>query len=72
MRGYGQVIIIDHGGSLTTVYAHLSQINCTEDAKVARGAPIGRVGSTGVATGNHLHFEVRVNGDAVNPMRYLR
>ena len=72
MRGYGQVIIIDHGGSLTTVYAHLSQINCTEDAKVAKGALIGRVGSTGVATGNHLHFEVRVNGDAVNPMRYLR
>jgi len=72
MRGYGQVIIIDHGGDLTTVYAHLSSIECTEDAKVNRGQEIGRVGSTGVATGNHLHFEVRVNGNAVDPMRYLR
>ncbi|MDO5563289.1 MAG: peptidoglycan DD-metalloendopeptidase family protein [Synergistaceae bacterium] len=72
MRGYGQVIIVDHGANLTTVYAHLSQIECKEGAKVSRGATIGRVGSTGVATGNHLHFEVRVNGDAVDPMRYLR
>ena len=72
MRGYGQVIIIDHGGNLTTVYAHLSKIECTEDQKVSRGTTIGRVGSTGIATGNHLHFEVRVNGDAVNPMRYLK
>ncbi len=72
MRGYGQVIIIDHGGDLTTVYAHLSRIECAEDQKVSRGSVIGRVGSTGVATGNHLHFEVRVNGNAVNPMRYLR
>lgn len=72
MRGYGQVIIVDHGGNLTTVYAHLSKIECTEDAKVTRGSVIGRVGSTGIATGNHLHFEVRVNGDAVDPLRYLR
>lgn len=72
MRGYGQVIIIDHGGNLTTVYAHLSQIECKEDAAVARGTVIGRVGSTGITTGNHLHFEVRVNGAAVDPMRYLQ
>ncbi|MCE5201905.1 MAG: peptidoglycan DD-metalloendopeptidase family protein [Synergistaceae bacterium] len=72
MRGYGQVVIIDHGGNLTTVYAHLSGIDCVEDAKVQRGTVIGRVGSTGIATGNHLHFEVRANGDAVNPMRYLQ
>lgn len=72
MRGYGQVVIIDHGANLTTVYAHLSKIETAEDAKVARGAVIGRVGSTGVTTGNHLHFEVRVNGDAVNPMKYLK
>ncbi|MCD8391617.1 murein hydrolase activator EnvC family protein [Cloacibacillus porcorum] len=71
MRGYGQVVIVDHGGNLTTVYAHLSKIETTEDAKVTRQTVIGRVGSTGVATGNHLHFEVRVNGNAVNPLKYL-
>ncbi|NLD05486.1 MAG: peptidoglycan DD-metalloendopeptidase family protein [Synergistaceae bacterium] len=72
LSGYGHVVILDHGGNLTTVYAHLSRIECTEGAKVNRGGLIGRVGSTGVATGNHLHFETRVNGDAVNPMRYLQ
>ncbi len=72
LSGYGRVVILDHGGNLTTVYAHLSKIECTEGQKVTRGGLIGRVGSTGVATGNHLHFETRVNGDAVNPMRYLQ
>lgn len=72
LSGYGHVVILDHGGNLTTVYAHLSNIECTEGVKVNRGGIIGRVGSTGVATGNHLHFETRVNGDAVNPMRYLQ
>jgi murein DD-endopeptidase MepM/ murein hydrolase activator NlpD len=71
LRGYGQVIILDHGGSLTTVYAHLSRIEVQEGAKVGAGEVIGRVGATGVATGSHLHFEVRVNGNAVNPMGYL-
>lgn len=72
LRGYGQVVIIDHGANLTTVYAHMSKIETTEGAKVKRGQLIGRVGSTGVSTGNHLHFETRVNGEAVNPMRYLK
>ncbi len=72
LRGYGQVIILDHGGNLTTVYAHLSGINTSEGTKVAAGDIIGRVGSTGVATGNHLHFEVRVNGNTTDPMRYLQ
>lgn len=72
LSGYGHVVILDHGGNLTTVYAHLSTIECREGAKVNRGGLIGRVGSTGVATGNHLHFETRVNGNAVNPMRYLK
>lgn len=72
LRGYGQVVIIDHGGDLTTVYAHLSGIDTTENAKVKTGQKIGRVGSTGVATGNHLHFEVRVGGNAKDPMNYLK
>lgn len=72
LRGYGQVIIIDHGGNLTTVYAHLSSINTNEGAKVAAGDLIGKVGSTGVTTGNHLHFEVRVNGNTADPMKYLQ
>ena len=58
--------------NLTTVYAHMSKIRRSENAKVTRQTVIGRVGATGVATGNHLHFEVRVNGDAVNPMKYLK
>ncbi len=72
MRGYGQVVVVDHGANLTTVYAHLSKIETSEDAKVTRSTVIGRVGATGVATGDHLHFEVRVDGDAVNPMKYLK
>ena len=72
MRGYGQVVIIDHGSNLTTVYAHLSKIETQENARVKRGGVIGRVGSTGITTGNHLHFEVRFNGNAINPMNYLR
>jgi murein DD-endopeptidase MepM/ murein hydrolase activator NlpD len=72
LRGYGQVVILDHGGDLTTVYAHLSGIDTVENAKVKTGDKIGRVGSTGVATGDHLHFEVRVNGNTVDPMKYLQ
>ncbi|MDR0648684.1 MAG: peptidoglycan DD-metalloendopeptidase family protein [Synergistaceae bacterium] len=71
LRGYGQVVIIDHGGNLTTVYAHLSAIDTTENAKVKAGDVVGKVGSTGTATGNHLHFEVRVNGSTTDPLTYL-
>ena len=71
LKGYGQVIILDHGGDMTTVYAHLSAINVREGQVVNQGAVIGRVGNTGVATGPHLHFEVRINANAVDPLRYL-
>lgn len=71
LKGYGQVIILDHGGNLSTVYAHLSRMHVDEGARVTKGQVIGRVGSTGVATGSHLHFEVRVNGEAKDPTRYL-
>jgi len=72
LRGYGQVIIIDHGNNLSSVYAHLSSMSVRESAAVKKGQTIGSVGSTGTATGAHLHFEVRVGGDARDPMRYLR
>ena len=71
LRGYGQIVILDHGGDLTTVYAHLSRISVAEGNRVGTGQTIGLVGDTGVATGPHLHFEVRVNGEAKDPMRYL-
>ncbi|MFP4481817.1 MAG: murein hydrolase activator EnvC family protein, partial [Thermovirgaceae bacterium] len=71
LRGYGQIVILDHGSDLTTVYAHLSQIGIQEGQAVKAGQQIGKVGQTGVATASHLHFEVRVNGEARDPMRYL-
>jgi len=72
LNGYGQIIVLDHGSNLTTVYAHLSRVSVSEGSKVRAGQTIGNVGKTGLTTGAHLHFEVRVNGKAVDPMKYLR
>ena len=69
--GYGNCVIIDHGGGLTTLYAHQSRVAAREGAQVAQGAVIGYVGSTGHSTGPHLHFETRVNGSPQNPRRFL-
>lgn len=71
MRGYGNLIIVDHGKGISTVYAHLSAFTTKEGAQVKTGQVIGKVGNTGVATGYHLHFEVRENGKAKNPVNYL-
>ncbi len=72
MSDYGRVIIISHPGGVQTVYAHNSANLVTRGERVNRGDPIARVGRTGNATGYHLHFEVRVNNRAVDPLQYLR
>lgn len=68
--GFGNYIIIDHGGELSTVYAHCSAVTVSVGQTVNKGDVIGYVGSTGWSTGNHLHFETRVNGTAVDPFSY--
>jgi len=70
-NGYGQLVVIDHGGGLTTRYGHLSHIEVVQGQMVARGEFIGRVGSSGRSTGPHLHYEVRINDEPVNPLQYL-
>jgi murein DD-endopeptidase MepM/ murein hydrolase activator NlpD len=70
--GYGNMVEIDHGHGLTTRYAHLSHISVSEGQQVTVGTIVGRVGSTGRSTGPHLHYETRIDGDAVDPQRFIR
>ena len=70
--GYGNMVEIAHGNGLSTRYGHMSEILVTPGERVVIGQVIGRVGSTGRSTGPHLHYETRINGAAVDPMRFLR
>lgn len=68
---YGLYVSLEHGGEIQTRYAHMSRLNVADGQRVKKGDVIGFVGSTGRSTGPHLHYEVRVRGDAVNPVPYM-
>jgi murein DD-endopeptidase MepM/ murein hydrolase activator NlpD len=70
--GYGNLVEIDHGRGITTRYGHMSAVLVHAGDHVTRGQQIGRMGSTGRSTGNHLHYEVRLDGRAVNPIPFMR
>lgn len=70
-QGYGLALIIDHGYGVTTLYGHCSQLRVREGARVRRGDLIATVGSTGFSTGPHLHYEVHVDGVAIDPLHYI-
>jgi murein DD-endopeptidase MepM/ murein hydrolase activator NlpD len=70
--GYGNLVEIDHGNGLSTRYGHLASISVSEGQSVDAGAVVGKLGSTGRSTGPHLHYEVRIDGEPVDPMRFVR
>lgn len=71
-NSYGNYVVIDHGGGISTLYGHSSKLLVSSGQAVVRGETIALIGSTGYSTGNHLHFEVRINGVRTQPMDYLK
>ena len=69
---YGLYVALEHGGQIQTRYGHMSRLNVAAGQRVRKGDVIGFIGSTGRSTGPHLHYEVRVNGEAVNPIPYMQ
>ena len=69
---YGNMVLIDHGGGISTLYAHGDEIVVKVGQEVKRGDIVLKVGSTGYSTGPHAHFEVRVNGECVQPLNFLK
>ena len=69
--GYGNMVEVDHGNGLTTRYGHMGETSVVEGQAVARGTVLGHVGATGRATGPHLHYEVRIDGEPVDPIRFM-
>jgi murein DD-endopeptidase MepM/ murein hydrolase activator NlpD len=70
-RGYGNIVLLEHDDGIVTVYAHCQSVAVKKGQSIKQGDVIGTVGSTGRSTTNHLHFEVRKNGNAINPLTYL-
>jgi murein DD-endopeptidase MepM/ murein hydrolase activator NlpD len=70
--GYGNTVVIEHPLGVRSLYAHLSRIGVNRETSVSAGDTVGRVGSTGISSGPHLHFEVRLRGAAINPLTALR
>ena len=70
--GYGNTVVVEHPLGVRSLYAHLSRIGVSRGTAVVAGSTVGRVGTTGVSTGPHLHFEVRLRGAAVDPLTALR
>jgi len=70
-KGYGELIILDHGNGFYTLYGNLSRLNIARDARVARGQAIGLAGDTGSMKGSKLYFEIRRNGQAQDPLAWL-
>ena len=72
INGYGNTVIINHGGGVSTLYGHNSEVTVSQGDKVKRGDTVALCGSTGYATGDHCHFEVRINGEHTDPWKYLK